>query len=100
VLVVLASASQLYAQGRIASINASAGRNATKRTSSAQAVLHISATIVRVAIAPQTISVQGNAKDLFITMPSRQPEMEVTSALHPLPDNQGAAVETTTIALR
>jgi hypothetical protein len=63
-------------------------------------VLHISATIVRVAIAPQTYSEQSDAKDLFISMPSHQPEMEVTSVLHTLPDNRDAAIETTTIALR
>jgi hypothetical protein len=91
---------RLLAQGTPAAINSLTGRNSATRTNTAQAVLHITATVVPVVIAPQPTLEDSSTRDRFISLPSHQLEIDVMSEWHALPDKAGAALKTTTVVSR
>ena len=64
-----------------------------------QAVLHITATVVPVTLAPPSSQESSTSRNLAIYLP-RQRDMEVTSESHSLQDKSGAVLETTTIVPR
>src|SRR5271165_4041286 len=97
VMVLLTGAFQLYAQGPARSIpgnsqvaGAGMAQNGTTRSNTAQAVLHITATVMPTVFAPQAIPKTTSSGDVVIYLPSTQHVTDVTSESHPLPDSAGA----------
>lgn len=70
------------------------------RTTSAQAVLHITALIVPSVMAPQPTVERPSNRDFSLRLPTQQIEMEVTSEWRTLPDKPDAALKTTTVVSR
>jgi hypothetical protein len=83
-----------------AAASSPSGQGSTANGNTAQAVLHITATIVPVAMVPQkaTASVAKSAN--YVDVPTRTLQMDVRSERHPYASQDHAVLETTTVVPR
>jgi hypothetical protein len=76
------------------------GLKPSTSTNTAQAVLHITATVVPVALVPQSSPENSNALRRSVYVPERPLDLEVISQSHPLQATPNAVLKTITVVPR
>jgi hypothetical protein len=73
------------------------GQNGTTNSNTGQAVLHLTAIVVPIVMAPQEIPKNSSTGNVVVYLPSTQQVSDITSESHPLQDNAGAVLKTITV---
>ena len=106
VILLLTGIPQLYAQGRTATASLVLRvrpeellqeQNGTTNSNTGQAVLHLTAIVVPIVMAPQEIPKNSSTGNVVVYLPSTQQVSDITSESHPLQDNAGAVLKTITV---
>ena len=104
VMILLTGVFPLYAQGPARSIPGNShvagtmiAQNGTTQSNTAQAVLHLTATVMPIVLAPKEIPKNTPSGDVVFYLPSTQHVRDVTIESHPLQDGVGAILKTTTV---
>lgn len=82
-----------------AAASSPSGQGSTANSNTAQAVLHITATIVPVAMVPQQTTAASTSNS-YMYISTRSLKMDVLSERHPYASRGSAVLETTTVVPR